>query len=123
MSFVKKTVVIPAILALGLAGGAFAQSVVISDEPVIAADSTAPGPYAGWPVLSSDGMRVGTVEFSPEAVDGNLAFVVVRAENGNQFKINNGIAAIGNDALTLKIDKSYIDANNSKAFTTFTVVQ
>ena len=82
-----KSAVLGALLALGLSGAAFAQNT--SQNAVSAADSAAPGPYAGWPVLSKEGIPVGRVTYSPEAVDGKLPFIVVYGEDGSSFRVTN----------------------------------
>ena len=113
-----KSAVFGALLALGMTGTAFAQGTTqgTSQTAVSAADSAAPGPYAGWPVLSKEGIPVGRVTYSPEAVDGKLPFIVVYGEDGSSFRVTNGVEMIGPDSIVLTLSKAVIDSSASGNF-------
>lgn len=116
MTLKGKSVILGVLLATGLGGAAAAQTATTAPAPVVTPGSEAPGPYAGWPVLSKEGLPVGRVTYSPAAVDGSLPFVVVAGEDGSSFKVTNGIAMIGPDSITLNIAKSIIDASATDNF-------
>lgn len=120
MNTLKKAPLLAILATLGMATAGLAQTTTETPAPV-AADSTAPGPYAGWPVISSDGHPVGVVDFSPEDIEGDLAFIVVRDDQGRVFKLTNGIALVGQDSITIRLSKEFIDRYNSDNFTNIVI--
>ncbi|MEI2686052.1 MAG: hypothetical protein V9G14_07040 [Cypionkella sp.] len=84
-------------------------------------DSPAPGPYAGWTVISADKQEVGTVTFSMQDADGKIEYFNFVMPNGHMMRLSNGIAKMGDKMIELRILKADVDANSTAGFNNISV--
>ena len=71
-------------------------------------DGPAPGPYFNWKVTSADGQPVGVVTYSVQDENGIIDNVVVLMEDGRSIRIANGISAMGDGTIELRITKAEV---------------
>lgn len=100
----------------------------MTEEQIAAVNSTegisdgpAPGPYAGWSVISSDKQEVGIVTFSIQDADGKIEYFNFVMPNGNRMRLTNGIRKMGDKMIELRITKAEVDANSTAGFNNVTV--
>lgn len=84
-------------------------------------DGPAPGPYFNWKVTSADGQPVGVVTYSVQDENGIIDNVVVLMEDGRSIRIANGISAMGDGTIELRITKAEVLAASVAGFSNIRV--
>ncbi len=84
-------------------------------------DGKAPGPYVGWTVTSADKMPLGTVTYSVQDGDGIISTFNMVMSDGHGIRVANGIAAMGDGTLELRLTQAEVLANASAGFSSITV--
>ena len=101
------------------------NSEVKSETSNLTTDQTlAPGPFVGFPVYSSDGIKIGEVVSSDTDVDTmSLTKVIFRLDNEKQVQMDGTeVANMGEDALMVSLDASTILSKADQPFNTLTVL-
>jgi len=84
-------------------------------------DGKAPGPYVGWTVTSADKMPLGTITSSVQDAAGRISTFNMVLPGGNGIRVANGIAAMGDGTLELRLTQAEVLANASAGFSSVTL--
>lgn len=97
------------------------------DEAPGSAEVDATGPFGGWSIVTSDGVRVGEVISASASADNtrlqSVVFTYGPVSNGHQVQVDGAeLTAISNDALLLSIDAATLEREVDAPFTKIDVI-
>lgn len=80
-----------------------------------------PGPYFGWAVLGSDLQKVGMLTFSVQDKDGIIEYLQFQMADGRGMRITNGISAMRDHVITLRLTKDEVMLNATNGFSNISI--
>ena len=84
-------------------------------------DGSAPGPYVGWTVISADKQPLGKITYSMQDKDGKISTFNMVLPDGHGIRVANGIAAMGDGTLELRLTQAEVLANAASGFSSITM--